>query len=403
MASALFSDLASRLSLSGVDIDNWTYKCYSRVSVGIFWVAAACSVASSYTGSAIECKGGVDSYDKNYCWLHGTKHLTADEISKDINNGQSCIALDDNPDDKVTNYYIWVSLVLFLSGAVFALPNELWKHIEGGMMEQFGEDRKKFLEKPEKGAEIFRKITNNETKRYFFTFVMFEMLNYIVGILVFALTDNFLSGKFSSYGLDTISYLNGNGKIVEVTGKDGTVSGTVNPMCNLFPTIVNCEFSYYGVNSGADTRSAICLMGQNIMNQKIYLVLWIWFVILFGVSAIMFTYRIVTLALPAFRRTSLLRHMKTTNSKVVDDLYLDFEHIGNWFLLSQIGQNTNPYTFREFLKESKKLEDSNKRYPKNTKFKSESKSKSDLGNDNGDNQQFELEQRNNVETAVLMN
>lgn len=391
MASALFSDLTNRLSLSGLDIDNWTYKCYSRVSVGIFWVAAACSVASSYTGSAIECKGGIDSYDKSYCWLHGTKHLTADEISKEIQNGQNCIALDDNKDDKVTNYYIWISLLLFLSGAAFALPNEIWKHFEGGMIEQFGEDRKKFLEKPEKGAEIFRKITNNETKRYYFTFVVFEMLNYFVGILVFALTDKFLSGKFSNYGLDTINYLNGNGKIVEVTGKDGTISGTVNPMCNLFPTIVNCEFSYYGVTGNADQKSTICLMGQNIMNQKIYLVLWIWFVILFGVSATMFTYRIATFTLPAFRRTTILRQMKTNTSLAVDDLYLDLEHIGNWFLLLQIGQNANPYKFREFLKEAKKLEDSKKKCSKTRKFRFGSQS--DIGKDISNNGQMELMNR----------
>ena len=61
MASELFNELKARLSLSGLNIDSWTYKCYSRASVGIFWAAAVCSVASSLIGSAIECKGDIDA------------------------------------------------------------------------------------------------------------------------------------------------------------------------------------------------------------------------------------------------------------------------------------------------------------------------------------------------------
>lgn len=67
----------------------------------------------------------LDAYDKDYCWLHGTKCLAHNEISKVIQNGYTCADKNDDPDENATNYYIWVSLVLFLSGAAFALPNEL--------------------------------------------------------------------------------------------------------------------------------------------------------------------------------------------------------------------------------------------------------------------------------------
>ena len=390
MASELFNELKARLSLSGLNIDSWTYKCYSRASVGIFWAAAVCSVASSLIGSAIECKGDIDAYGKDYCWLHGAKHLTPNQISKEIHNGDDCFAFDDNPEKKATNYYIWVSLVLFLSGAAFALPNEVWKHMEGGMIEQFGKDRENFLEEPEKKAQIFRKITNNETKRYFFTFVIFEWINYIVGVLVFVVTDKFLSGKFSSYGLDTLAYLMGNGREEEINRGDKTVPEKVNPMCNLFPTVVNCDLSLYGVGKGSeDTRSYLCLMKQNIMNQKIYLVLWIWLVFLLGLSLFMFLYRIAILILPDFRRLALLRYMKTSQSSAVNRLSLDFEHIGNWFLLIQIGKNTNPYKLREFLREAKNAEHSRTNTdPKTRKF--ETISNGDIGGNNHANEEIQL-------------
>ena len=171
MASGIFKELTSRLSLDGIDIDNWTFKCYGRASMGIFLVAAAMSIASSYTGSPIQCKGDVTLYDKTYCWLHGTKHLPHGQISDVINNGERCIAYDTLEDGKATTYYVWVSLVLILSALLFAIPNELWKHFEGGMMEQFGSSRKDFLDDSEKCALKFKELSKNQTKRYFFTFV----------------------------------------------------------------------------------------------------------------------------------------------------------------------------------------------------------------------------------------
>ena len=388
MASDLFNELKARLSLSGLNIDNWTYKCYSRASVGIFWAAAVCSVASSLIGSPMECKD-VDAYGKDYCWLHGAKHLTPSQISKGIHNTDDCFSIDDNAEDKATNYYIWVSLVLFLSGAAFALPNEVWKHMEGGMIEQFGEDRKTFLNEPEKKAEIFRRVTNNESKRYFSTFVIFEWINYIVGILVFVITDKFLAGKFSSYGLDTLGYLMGNGKEVEIPGEGNTISATVNPMCNLFPTVVNCDLSFYGVGIGhEEKRSYLCLMKQNIMNQKIYLVLWIWLVFLLGLSLFMFLYRIAFLVLPDFRRRVLLRYLKTSQSSAVDSLSVDFEHIGNWFLLIQIGQNANPYKLREFLREAKNAEHSHQN--NDSKYrKFDARSNGNIGSNNHANEEIQ--------------
>ena len=74
MASALIGELTKKFSLDGVDIDNWTFKFYSRVTFGVFMMAAAASTASSYGGDAIKCMSGT-SYDESYCWLHGTSHL----------------------------------------------------------------------------------------------------------------------------------------------------------------------------------------------------------------------------------------------------------------------------------------------------------------------------------------
>jgi len=350
MASDLFKELTSRLSLEGVDIDNWTWKFYSRVSAGIFFVAAVMSVTDTYTGEKITCMEGANDYDKHYCWLHGTKHLDQNQIATAIQNGETCFS--NGKDEKVTSYYLWVSLVLVLSAILFLIPNELWKFFEGGMLAQFGSNKQNFVKDAKGSASNFKMLSNNQTQRYFFTFVIFEAANFVMGILIFLLTDWFLDGQFSSYGIKSIDYLRGSLPCTEVdVGGGGDLCPDINPMCSVFPTTVRCEVISYGANGEADISNHICVLGQNIMNQKIYLILSIWFMILFSVSACSILCRVLTTMLPVFQRGEIQKLLLTSSDSDVKKLILDFNHIGNYFVLTQIGKNATPYNFREFMKE----------------------------------------------------
>lgn len=352
MASALFDELKSRFSLDGVDIDNWSFKFFSRVSVGIFMMASAASIAGQHFGDAIKCHNG-DSYDEAYCWLHGTSHLPANQISAEINGGDNCFRYEapniGDGNEKDTKFYIWVSLMLFVSGALFIIPDQLWKHFEGGMMEQFGSNSREFLEDPEKSAKIFKDLSKNQTRRYFYTFVFFECLNYVVAIGNFVLIDNFLSGQFFTYGRDAMQYYAGYGADTTVDDGKETRQIKLNPLCSVFPTIVSCAFSTFGVTGKEDKTSKICILGQNLMNQQIYLLVWIWFIVLISASTFMILYRLVTFSLVDFQRRAIQYYIKSEDDNASKAILLDFDHIGNWFILTQIGRNSTPYTFRRFL------------------------------------------------------
>ena len=84
MAIELFKEASKYFSLDSLDKDNWAFKLFSKVTVGIFMGSAALSLASSYSGDAIVCKDG-DDYDKQYCWLHGSRHLPKNQISDELN------------------------------------------------------------------------------------------------------------------------------------------------------------------------------------------------------------------------------------------------------------------------------------------------------------------------------
>ena len=354
MASDLIEKLTSRLSLDEIDIDNWTFKIYSRLTVGIFMMAAAASAATSYGGDAIKCYSG-GSYDESYCWLHGTSHLPASKLTLEVNNNDNCIRYDPNETsedaDKDTKYYIWVSLVLFINGIIFLIPDQLWKHFEGNMLQQFGSNRTDFLADSKEAKRKFNNLSNNLTKRYFFTFLFFELLNFLIAIVSFSMIDKFLSGRFYSYGIDSMNYYAGNLQETEIRTSKGTVSVKLNPMCSVFPTIVNCDFKFFGVNGNLETRSNICILGQNLMNQKTFLIVWIWFMVLFGVTICQILYRFITLVLVDCQYNTIQQYAKSRDDEAVKKIELGLSHIGNWFLLAQIGRNSDPYKFRQFLHE----------------------------------------------------
>ena len=99
----------------------------------------------------------------------------------------------------------------------------------------------------------------------------------------------------------------------------------------------------------------MCILGHNLMNQKIYLVLWVWFMVIFCLLTCSSINRCCSLFAPGFRRMMIQSHVKSRLNKAKDsainELKLDYEYLGHWFLLVQIGRNTTPYTFRLFLDE----------------------------------------------------
>ena len=43
----------------------------------------------------------------------------------------------------------------------------------------------------------------------------------------------------------------------------------VNPMCEAFPRIASCNYVRYGTGGMQEVRSAICILGLNMINDKV--------------------------------------------------------------------------------------------------------------------------------------
>ena len=94
--------------------------------------------------------------------------------------------------------------------------------------------------------------------------------------------------------------------------------------------------------------TGICILAQNIINEKVYLFLWFWFVFLFVMVSVQLLFEIAVLAMPAFRIWVTAQQTGTYTFQMKS--YLQFQcNVGDWFLLYQIGKNTNKTFFYNLI------------------------------------------------------
>lgn len=125
-------------------------------------------------------------------------------------------------------------------------------------------------------------------------------------------------------------------------------------------------------------HNGLCVLTQNIINEKIYLILWFWYIFLGKhpgpwnclsttkkesqsnyfvpgpVSVIYLCYRLITLMFHGVRYSLLYRKVKRKYDDEMPralDYILAKGQLGDWFVLYQLSKNCNPYFFREFIKE----------------------------------------------------
>ena len=62
-------------------------------------------------------------------------------------------------------------------------------------------------------------------------------------------------------------------------------------MAKVFPRMTKCTFYKYGGSGTLMTLDALCVLGMNILNEKIYVFLWFWFIIMSIITGIQIIYR----------------------------------------------------------------------------------------------------------------
>lgn len=176
----------------------------------------------------------------------------------------------------------------------------------------------------------------NTQNFYAFRFFICEVLNFInvVGQIYFM--DFFLDGEFTTYGRDVVRF-------TEMEPEERE-----DPMARVFPKMTKCTFHKYGPSGTVQKFDGLCVLPLNIVNEKIYVFLWFWFIILSILSGISLVYRAVVVAGPRVRLYLLRARSRLALQEQVETVCGKLQ-IGDWFVLYQLGKNIDPLIYKDLM------------------------------------------------------
>lgn len=119
-------------------------------------------------------------------------------------------------------------------------------------------------------------------------------------------------------------------------------------MNKIFPKLTKCKFMKYGPSGNYEIHDTICVLPLNILNEKLFLVLWFWIFFLSFVSFLALVYRALIYFFPKIRMYLLMaqaRHLRYGCAKtIVNNL-----SYGDFFVLYHIGKNISPLMYKELV------------------------------------------------------
>jgi len=360
-----FKDLV-RVDNRHVSITNFVFILHSKVTVVLLLCFSILVTSRQYLGDPIDCISSSDikAIADKYCWIHST--FTRAALISDGKWGYEAVeeselspgirpSVEGDTPRLYHTYYQWVWLVLFLQAGLFYIPYWIWKTWDRGRIKMLVSDLNLEVimsiddEKMSKQKDaILAYLTPNNGNHtwYALQFILCELLNCANVIAQIFATDAFLNNSFSNYGLQLFS----------LSQKHPYQRS--DELARVFPTVTACRIATGGVAFGTMEYDLLCVLPINILNEKIYIFVWFWFLSLAVLSILNMIYRFLVVILPPFRRLLLRRRVRNHYvMKSCDRLNVSY---ADWFLLSKLGENLNPVVFSEILQEiHEAMEESN--------------------------------------------
>lgn len=349
MVFDIFGSLRSLLKIDPINIDNNVFKLHYKATVIFLILFSLLVTGRQYFGDPIDCIQRDDipaNIIDTYCWIHSTFTLP-DAFNKTVGVEVPHPGIDKfvRGERRIYHkYYQWVCFVLFLQAIMFYVPRYLWKIWEGGRLRSLVLDLHDPILKPEAKRDQIHQLStylrDNFTyhNSYFYHFLFCETFNFMTVVVNIYGVDAFLGGEFMTYGLDVLRYTR-----MDVETRD-------DPMIRIFPRMTKCTFHRYGPSGDVQKYDALCLLPLNVINEKIYVFLWFWFVFLAIIDVVFIVYRIATIFIPKMRYINVRSRARLTdrfNLKII----MDSAGIGDWFLLYLLSKNMDASNFKDLLQD----------------------------------------------------
>ena len=337
----MYSLLKETQSYFTIQTNSWIFQLHSKITVGILVISFILVSTYDYIdSSAIQCLGdkkiGISPRTLNtYCWFSSTytvpRHWTGTQGKTNLNWG---VGISSEEDDRVHHaYYQWVPYFLIFLTLLFSLPYFLWKTSYGDHITNLTNGVE--MEKRTKLDKIAQYILTRKEGTFLIGLISCEALNLMIVGLVIFLINKFLGGNFYSYGAEVINW--------QATDPEERAD----PISRIFPKMTKCDFYRFGPSGTIITYDALCLLGINILNEKIFLFLWFWLLLVGILGSLLLFLRILT-AVSSLARRSIGRFYFSgrTCCQVVSQLSAE-----QWILTQQLSLELEKQSFDELLTE----------------------------------------------------
>ncbi|XP_050746596.1 innexin shaking-B isoform X1 [Drosophila biarmipes] len=341
----------SRSSVSHVKIDSPVFRLHTNATVILLITFSIAVTTRQYVGNPIDCVHTRDIPEdvlNTYCWIHSTYTVVDAFMKKQgsevpfpgVHNSQGRGPLT----IKHTKYYQWVAFTLFFQAILFYTPRWLWKSWEGGKIHALIMDLDIGIcseaEKKQKKKLLLDYLWEN--LRYHnwwaYRYYVCELLALINVIGQMFLMNRFFDGEFMTFGLEVIDYM-------ETDQED-----RMDPMIYIFPRMTKCTFFKYGSSGEVEKHDAICILPLNVVNEKIYIFLWFWFILLTFLTLLTLIYRVVIIFSPRMRVYLFRMRFRLVRRDAIE-IIVRRSKMGDWFLLYLLGENIDTVIFRDVVQD----------------------------------------------------
>jgi len=345
----------SILGVGEVSIDNFTFKLYYKFSASFFIASSFIVGMNQHFGDPIHCEIAIDDdywtedfgdedMFNTYCWMYGHLNLPYEYMGH-------CTRKKPDPTILYNTYYQWVSIFLMAQGILFYTPRMVWLSMEGGLMAFLCEgcSGREVEDAPGKGKKLLKnylEFVHNKFNAYTYIFFLCELLNILISVSQIYVTDAFLGNQFMTYGIDIFNYF-------RLPIEERERNTTYNPMCEIFPRVGNCIVNRFNRGGGQQTGNAVCILALNMINDKVFALVWYLHLVLIAASIFRLFIRLLEVSschVRYFKMKMMVYKYLVNNRHIVHiQHYITNCSIGDWFILSQMNKNMNMRFFAEFL------------------------------------------------------
>uniref|UniRef100_A0A158P8T1 Innexin n=1 Tax=Angiostrongylus cantonensis TaxID=6313 RepID=A0A158P8T1_ANGCA len=312
--------------VAGSEDRDFVDRLHSYFTCNILIGLAVLVSFKQFGGKPIEClvpdmfSSSWEQYAENYCWAQDTYFVPMSEVVAGMPESIRR--------QRRISYYQWVPFFLLVEAACFRLPSVLWQYLAGHSGIKIHEVVKLSSDpnniKPEikkanirsltihlQGALRFhRRLQKKQIRPHsvlrlfnlpysaFFVTTMYLCTKffYLTNVcLQLLLMNKFLeTTKYSWYGFGVILDL---------------LNGTTWQQSGVFPRVSLCDFDVR-VMGNVQEHTVQCVLVINIFNEKIFIFLWFWYLMLVFFTLSSFLYWLFVALVPHLNRRFINRHLE---------------------------------------------------------------------------------------------